>query len=116
MQNVSGLLVKIGDEESISEPQEIMRTLQLNAREFLQPVVAQSMHADRVVEVTHRDERVAASRRGEPLVPFGHVNAVEAYNLRAALHTEGLHIRGFYWPMSTRESLSLRLISDKLIT
>ena len=51
MQNVSGLLVKIGDEESISELQEIMGTLQVDAREFLQPVASQSMHAHRVIEV-----------------------------------------------------------------
>ena len=39
------VLVKIGDEESISEPQEIMGTLQLDARELFQPVVEKSMHA-----------------------------------------------------------------------
>ena len=43
----------------------------------------------------HRDERVAAARRGKPVELFGrHVDAVEARNARAALHTEQLHIRG----------------------
>ena len=39
------LNIIIGDEESISEPQKISGTLQLDAREFFQPVVAQSMNA-----------------------------------------------------------------------
>ena len=60
------------------------------------------MHADRIVRiwgqrviwVAHRDDRVAAARRGEPAVLFGHVDAVDARNARAALHTEQLHIRG----------------------
>ena len=90
------LVVIIGDEESISEPQESIGPLQLDAREFLQPVAAQSMHAHRLVRIRvgHRDERVAAARRGEPVVLFGHVDAVDARNARAALHTEQLHIRG----------------------
>ena len=52
------------------------------------------MHAHRLVLVGNRHERVAASRRGEPEVLFGHVDAVDARNSRAALHTEQLHIRG----------------------
>ena len=96
------LAVEIGEEESISEPQEMCGTLQLNAREFLQPVAAQSMHADRIVRiwgprdicVAHRDERVAAARRGEIVVLFEYVDAVDARNARASFHTEQLHIRG----------------------
>ena len=75
------LSVKIGDEESISEPQECPGLVQLDAREFLQPVAAQSMHAHKIVD-RHRDERVAAARRGEPMVLFGHVDAVDARNAR----------------------------------
>ena len=88
--------VNIVNEESIREPQESIRTIQLDAREFLQPVAAQSMHAHRLVRirVCHRDERVAAARRREPVVLFGHVDAVKARNARAALHTEQLQIRG----------------------
>ena len=87
--------VKIGDEESISEPQESIGLLQSDAREFLQPVAAQSMHEHRIVSlrVCHRDERVTAARRGEPFVLFGQVDALDERNARAALHAEKLHIR-----------------------
>ena len=62
------VIVIIGDEEeSISEPQERCVRLQFDAREFLQLIAAQSMHAERLVRiwVGHRHERVAAARRGE---------------------------------------------------
>ena len=45
------LNVIIGDEESISEPQEFIGQLELDEREFLQPVAAQSMHALRIVPI-----------------------------------------------------------------
>ena len=40
----------------------------------------------------HRDERVAATSRGEPVVLFWHLDAVKARNARAALHKEQLDI------------------------
>ena len=39
------VLVIIGYKESISEPQKISGTHKFDAREFIQPVAAQSMHA-----------------------------------------------------------------------
>ena len=54
------------------------------------------MYAHRLApRVCHRDERVAAARRREQVVLFGHVDAVDARNARAALHTEQLHTHGF---------------------
>ena len=86
---------------SASHRRYLFGMLQLDAREFVQPVAEQSMHAHRIVRiwgervlwVWHRDERVNAARGGEPLVPLGHVDAVDARNGRAALHTEQLHFR-----------------------
>ena len=67
--------VIICDEESISETQKSSGPLQLDAREFLQPVAAQSMHAYRLVSIRvgvgYCDKRVAAARRGEPVVFSG---------------------------------------------
>ena len=50
------------------------------------------MHARRLVlPIGNSYERVAAASRGEPVVLFRHVDAVDARNARAALHTEQLH-------------------------
>ena len=86
--------VIIGDEESTREPQKIMGLLHLYSREFLKPIAVQSMQTHRLVQtrICHRDERVAATSRGEPVVFFWHLDAVEARNGRAALHTEQLDI------------------------
>ena len=96
------VLVKI-DDESISDPQKIMRTLQLNAREFLQLVAAQSMHAHRVVEVTHRDERLLPHFTKDL-----HVDAVEVRNARAALNTKQLNIRGDNYKQGPRLSADVK--------
>ena len=85
--------VPIRDEESISEPQECPGLTQLDFRKFFQLVVAQSMHEHQPFKVAHRHRhtRVAAARRGEPLILFGHLDVREGGNARAALHTEQLH-------------------------
>ena len=91
----AGVFVEFHDSESITEPQEFIlkRLLQLNAREFLQQVAAQSMNVHRLIRVGHRHERVAAVRRGETHVLVVHVDAVDERDARPAVDTEQFHVR-----------------------
>ena len=82
--------------------------LQLRAREFLEPVAAQSIHPHRLVVIRHRHERVAAARRAEPLELFGHANAVEALDARTALHSEQLQKSAVFYRRRALASHSAR--------
>ena len=65
------VLIQLGDEGSIRDPHKKFGSLQPDAREFLESVVAQSIHSHWLVSfVGHRHERVAVTRRGERRVLF----------------------------------------------
>ena len=86
-----------------------IRLLQLRAREFLEPVAAQSIHPHRLVLlIRHRHERVAAARRAEPPELFGHADAVEALDARTALHSEQLQIRAAIQTADERSRVTQR--------
>ena len=107
------------DEESISEPQEMIWVFQLSAREFLEPAAAQSIHTHRLVHISQCDMATSVSLLSH--VAENHVYSSVTWMrwtcaMRASLSTStstrsSSKYVEFARPMRTRESLSAQLIS-----